>query len=156
MDKASGLVSVEPGGERCLQSSWPPFWGSRIFHQDLQNDPSHRTWEPTFQAGEEGRVSLPKSRRGGHRGEPWKVRKCFLELTVSGNDGHDERTREEAAVMEEGQRQAPGLQAPLGRGAGRKSPPQVVPSGVHTPRGAVPPAQAVVRTERPATEVGPD
>lgn len=68
-------------------------------------------------------------------------------MTVSGNDSHDERTREEAAVTEEGQRQAPGLQARLGRGARRGPPPQIVPSGVHTPRGAVPPAQVAVGTE---------
>lgn len=37
-------------------------------HQYLQNDLSCRTWEPVFQAGEEGRASLPKSQSQGVTG----------------------------------------------------------------------------------------
>ena len=75
--KAVAAQGFRPGVSGAWRGAMPaefpaPVWGPRIFHQDLQNDPSCRTWEPAFQAGEEGRVSLPKSRRGGHRGEPWR------------------------------------------------------------------------------------
>ena len=152
MDKASSLVSLEPGGERCLQLPVSGAYTSTyrtsppVGHESLLSRLGRR-------AGRASQVSEP----GGHRGEPWRVRKCFSELTVSGNDGHDEQTREEAAVTEEGQRQVPGLEVRLGQGCQER-----VPSlgralrGPHS-MGHSPSSTGGCRDRvRPATEAGPD